>query len=111
MTATTREYSKLNGDRYEIDFVDCKAANGYAQIDTSQDAWYFGQWANPHKRHYVSYCEGDITEITFTTDEEFGKHIRSVVECYQEGFKGIDGMCRDSIIDKFKELGLGDLLH
>ena len=43
-----RETSFEPSDRYQFDSGECSAANGYAQIDTGQDAWYFGQWANPH---------------------------------------------------------------
>ena len=36
-----------NIERYHFDFGECSACNGYAQVDTSQDAPYFGIWTNP----------------------------------------------------------------
>ena len=30
----------MNADRYQFDFGECSASNGFAQIDTTEDAWY-----------------------------------------------------------------------
>ena len=49
-------------DRYSFDFKLCTPKNGWAQVDTSQDASYFGTWANPFERKTVSYCEGDTPD-------------------------------------------------
>ena len=49
------------GDRYTYDFGLCSFENGWAQIDTAQDASYFGTWANPTRLMIFSYCEGDTT--------------------------------------------------
>lgn len=101
------------GDRYEYDWGECSAANGFAQIDTAQDASYYGTWANPFKRAIFSYCEGDLTLTLCKTDAAFVREIR---ECHSWnvehgwGMK-IDGMCDEKIIAKFTELGLADLLH
>ena len=59
------------GDRYQFDFRLCSYANGYCQVDTSQDAWYFGTWANPTEFKIVSYTEGDITVTTCENEAEF----------------------------------------
>lgn len=32
------------GERYDFDFGECSYANGWAQIDTRQDASYYGTW-------------------------------------------------------------------
>ena len=42
---TTREFAPA--DRYIYDFGLCSYENGWAQVDTAQDAAYFGTWANP----------------------------------------------------------------
>jgi hypothetical protein len=34
-------------DRYVYDFVLCTYDKGWAQIDTRQDASYYGTWTNP----------------------------------------------------------------
>ncbi len=54
-----REFAQA--DRYVYDFGSCSYANGFAQIDTRQDASYFGTWCSPERRMIVNYCEGDVT--------------------------------------------------
>ena len=39
----TRDFRPLS-DRYSIDCGRCSYANGFAQIDTKQDAVWFGTW-------------------------------------------------------------------
>lgn len=73
---TTREFAA--GDRYRYDFGLCSYANGWAQIDTAQDASYFGTWANPTKLMIFSYCEGDTTLQEAETPEEFAAALRAI---------------------------------
>ena len=54
---TTKFYPE--GDRYLFDGI----AGNY-QIDTWQDAWYFGMWINPKERSISTYAEGDFTKVT-----------------------------------------------
>ena len=112
MVKIDRDFTS-EGDRYAYDFRICNFKNGWAQIDTSQDAWYFGSWANPTERKLVSYCEGDITVTTCETDAEFIEKIRSAAEWNVKNEYGfhIDGMCSEPIIEAFAALGLADLLH
>ncbi|MCY4499245.1 MAG: hypothetical protein OXC14_18420 [Rhodospirillaceae bacterium] len=100
-------------DRYEWDFTRCLPGNGWAQVDTTQDASYFGTWANPFERKIVNYCEGDITETTASDDDEFITELMKTVDWNRDAgyWKGIDGMCSERIIARFTELGLSDLLH
>ena len=37
-------------DRYVYDFSVCTYEKGWAQIDTRQDASYYGTWTNPERR-------------------------------------------------------------
>lgn len=102
------------GDRYVYDFSVCTPHFGWAQVDTSQDAPYFGQWANPHQRKTVCYCEGDLTVIAYDTDEDFAAALREIKawnERQGHEFLGIDCMCREEIKRAFEAIGLGDLLH
>jgi hypothetical protein len=65
-----REQSFIeNGSRYQFD--DLLLGEGYHQLDSRQDAWYFGTWFNPETLKLVEYAEGDVTEITFDSTEEF----------------------------------------
>ena len=56
----TRDFKPMS-DRYGFDFGPCSNANGFAQIDTRQDASYYGTWCSPAARTIVNYCEGDVT--------------------------------------------------
>lgn len=43
---------------------------GFAQVDSRQDASYFGTWISPTKRILFNYCEGDCTITKCDTDAE-----------------------------------------
>jgi len=106
-----REFSPT--DRYEFDFGECSHKLGFAQIDTDQDAAYFGQWANPTTLQIVCYADGDITRMTADNAAEFRAEIVSMRDWHirnEETF-AIDGMCNNAIIAAFQGLFLGDLLH
>ena len=112
---TTREFEPA--DRYVYDWGICSIANGFAQVDTSQDASYYGTWANPDKLAIVNYCEGDVTCQIAETPAEFVAAIYALRDWANQmatnGFKGIDCGFRENspIAARFKALGLGDLLH
>uniref|UniRef100_A0A6H1ZY62 Uncharacterized protein n=1 Tax=viral metagenome TaxID=1070528 RepID=A0A6H1ZY62_9ZZZZ len=110
---TTEHRFYVNGDRYALDFNGCSYKKGYAQIDTDQDAWYFGTWANPTTRTIVNYAEGDLTIERAETDAEFASRIRDLAKWNADnGYTfGIDPMCNAAIEAAFRTLGLGDLLH
>ena len=67
---TERSFNPMT-DRYAFDFTRCTADKGFAQVDTGQDASYFGTWANPFDFKIVTYCEGDITIETAESADEF----------------------------------------
>lgn len=107
-----REFA--DADRHLYDFGLCSAKNGFAQVDTGQDAWYYGNWANPFKLIIFSYAEGDCITTICDTEEEFATELRKIKTWNDEqgyGFRGIDPMCNDKLESKFKSIGLGDLLH
>ena len=104
----------MDGDRYHFDFGECSHHLGYAQVDTSQDAPYFGIWTNPTTLTTVSYMEGDIYRDTAESVEEYVEFIRKMKADYEKMGRpvlGIDPMLNDEISNRFKEIGLGDLLH
>jgi hypothetical protein len=101
-------------DRYVYDFGVCHYKRGFAQVDTSQDASYFGTWANPFKFQVVTYCEGDVTLQIAENGSDFANLLREIKAWNNESgheFHGIDGMCDNTLIQEFRNLGLGDLLH
>jgi hypothetical protein len=101
------------GDRYKFDFRKCKPIDGWAQLDTKQDASYYGNWVNPLTLELASYCEGDVTHTKCADEGEF---IHVLAECLawhkeREYFIGIDGMCNDAIKTSLTRLGFEDALH
>ena len=108
----TREF--YPADRYLYDFGLCSATNGWAQIDTDQDAPYFGTWAHPAKLLIFSYTEGDTCLIEADNGEEFAAELRRIDAWNREqGYRPakIDGLCQPAIIEAFEALGLADMLH
>ena len=96
-------------DRYAFDFDMCKPSKGYAQLDTSEDASYFGNWVNFRDYKIVSYCEGDVTIESCDNKEEFKRLLKKTVDFYKfkaENFKGIDLLCNETIKEDFKKLEL-----
>ncbi len=99
----------LDGERYEFDFKYCTPAKGWAQVDTDQDAWYYGNWANPTSLELFEYAEGDMTHRKAESEQEFVEAVRELSQW--ERFRGIDPMLDEGIAQRFRDLGLGDLLH
>ena len=97
-------------NRYTFDFgLDL----GWAQLDTKQDASYYGGWTNPTERAILTYVEGDVSYRSFPAEEEYAAALRKWVDWAKDFgiFIGIDGMCRPKLIDRLKRLGFGDALH
>ena len=113
MTTTVKHSFRSDIERYSFDYDECSRKFGYAQIDTRQDASYFGTWANPFTLTIVCYAEGDISRTIAATDSEFTKEIRELAKWNEASGWGmhIDGMCDPEIIAIFELLGLHDLLH
>ena len=106
----------LNGVRYEYDFGMCAPDNDYAQVDTAQDASYFGMWTNPFDYKIVTFAEGDLTIQTAESLEEYVKAVKNLKVAYgsereTEAYFGIDTMLRDRLTKRFKEIGLNEVLH
>ena len=102
------------GDRYRYDVGLCSTKNGFAQIDTSQDAWYFGTWANPERLMIVCYCEGDVTIQTADTPAEFVAELHKLKQWNEENghrFIGIDPGFNEVLKKGFCDIGLADMLH
>lgn len=80
----TTKRSFLSIDRYYFDFKQCKYSDGWAQLDTDQDAWYFGNWVNLRTLQFVSYAEGDIIEKQCSNLEEFKKELKETFKWYRK---------------------------
>lgn len=102
---TTREFCPA--DRYLYDFMICTAEKGWAQVDTSQDASYFGTWANPFKLLIFSYTEGDTCLHEAETEKEFVEELENIKTWNTESghkFLGIDPGFNEELKAKFNEL-------
>lgn len=112
MAKITRGFECMS-DRYKYDFRLCTSDKGWAQLDTKQDASYFGNWINPLTFTLLSYCEGDVT---LTECEDEADFIATVCECVRwhserDYFLGIDGMCCAPIIEAFTRMDMVEFLH
>ena len=87
MTITIeREFAPA--DRY---YYDNKLPAHFAQIDTNQDASYYGTWASAKIRVIFCYCEGDCTTTKCDTAAEFESEIRKIKQWNDEmGYKSCD---------------------
>ena len=103
----------VDTDRYHFDFGKCSCSKGWAQMDTNQDAHYFGIWTNPSKRAVFCYCEGDCDFRSFDTDAEYVAEVRRVVAYYNDDgrFIGIDPGFNDALKASLERFGFADLLH
>lgn len=109
---TIRDFAPA--DRYVYDFGPCSYDKGFAQIDTAQDASYFGTWASPSRRMVVSYVEGDVTISLCESDEEFIAQLREIDRWHVEHGYGparIDLGFDPAMKAAFERLGLADMLH
>lgn len=107
-------HEHIDGDRYIFDWRFCNRERGFAQIDTKEDASYYGNWANPIDLKSVHYVEGDLTVYECETRQEFVQHLRDFFDSLDRMGYGpvrIDPLMDTKIIEGFKDLGLGDLLH
>ena len=110
---TERSFNPMT-ERYQFDFGECSADQGFAQVDTGQDASYFGIWANPTSLQIVTFMEGDIVRMTAESPDEFVDEVLGIWVWNEDnghGFEGIDPCLQPAIEQGFVGLGLGELLH
>tara|TARA_R100000231_G_scaffold22830_1_gene21667 strand:- start:162 stop:512 length:351 start_codon:yes stop_codon:yes gene_type:complete len=103
MTIKKETFFENNISRYNFD------AKGYAQLDTTDDAWYYGHWIDFKNLRIISYAEGDVSIETCENKEEFKKLLKKVVDFLKfktESFEGIDLMDDENNIKIFESLGL-----
>jgi hypothetical protein len=105
---------EIMGDRYRYDFKLCSYEKGWAQVDTRQDASYFGTWCHPTTFELMSYCEGDVTHTQCDNESEFVAKVRELADWNKERgyWLGIDaGFADGDMRPRFIQLGLEDLMH
>lgn len=104
-----RRWHEAGGDRYRFDFETCTYANGWAQIDTADDAAYLGHWLHLDALRMVSYVEGDVSIAWAPDAENLAELIREMRPYY--GWVKIDPGLEPGARDRLEAAGFGDLLH
>ena len=101
-----RHIEHREGDRYQLD----SELAGFAQIDSSEDAPYYGNWASAERLQLVSFTEGEVCVTACDGPDEFKAEVLRVVGFLQGlgTFRGIDP--RSGGAEAWDALGLGELL-
>lgn len=105
----TKSLFLQGAERYMFDSGMCSVSKGFAQVDTRQDAPYFGLWANAKTLQIVCFCEGDLSIGKAEGRAGFVHKLRVIAE--REDFIGIDPGWFGELTADFEALGLGDLLR
>lgn len=96
-------------ERYTYDFGVCSASKGWAQIDTSSDAHYFGMWCNPSSLQVFIYCEGDTTLVQLDSAVDFVDYLHQL-KMY-DNWRGVDCMCSPTIYGALATVGGLEFMH
>ena len=99
-----------DGDRYQYDARLCR--DGFAQVNTSEDASWYGIWACPQRLVVFTFAEGDCLTVQCDTAAEFCAELRKVqaFSDRQGRFLGVDPGSDPAKAEQWRALGLGDLL-
>jgi hypothetical protein len=77
-------------DRYQIDFSMVGATGGYVQIDTVEDASWFGMWLDSRSRRLVIFAEGDLEVRSYDSDADLVTDLEHLDRRYvSEGRRGL----------------------
>ena len=96
----------LDAERYKWDYELCP--QGWAQLDTPDDAWYYGHWVNLSTFQITTFCEGDLYETEFETLDEFVAEVRRICERFEGK---IDPGLNEDRIETWRQSPLADCLH
>ena len=113
MTVTITRGTDHDGNRYDYDSA---LPRDFAQLDTSEDASWYGNWASAKRLKLFSYCEGDTTLTVCETVEEFRQQLEEFQAfCARIGyeFRGIDPgwVHTEEILQPWRDAGLSHLIH
>jgi hypothetical protein len=101
-------------DRYRYDFDPCSCARRWAQVDTAQDASWFGTWASHSERMILNFAEGDVTRTVWDTDEELAAALLDLDRWSRDHGYGpawIDPRFDPTLKAVFEAVGLADMLR
>lgn len=112
MSTLIRDFTAF-GDRYQHD-VKRNRSTGWAQVDTYQDASYFGVWTNPTTHEIFTYCEGDLCLEQCDDDADYIRALRAALEFYDDKphfITRIDAKFAPELAERFIALGFADRIH
>jgi hypothetical protein len=73
-------------NRYFFDNGECNPAEtNFCQLDTWQDASYFGIWADPVGLRVVKFIESEVYRHEFDSEAAFCEKVRSTLEHNRQG--------------------------
>lgn len=96
----------FNPDLVRYDFDGPLLERGWLQVDTEQDAWYYGNWVNLEQKRFLGFAEGDITDIRFDNDQEMADYLRSFPMLHIDA--GLS--TRDRAMARAEMLGITELM-
>ena len=110
-TGTELDPEEYAEDRYAFDFA-LMPTRQWAQVDTTEDAHYYGIWTCPGQRRILSYIEDDITDIRCDTDAEYLAELEKqhAFHVRQGSWKGIDAPYA-AVAEKLRAVGAGHMLY
>ncbi len=77
---TTTRWFAMGATRYAFDFAHIRKGGDWYQIDTEQDASYYGTWCNPAERRIVLFTEGDICELVCLAPSVYLAEVARIVQ-------------------------------
>ena len=82
----------IHGDRYQFDFDDAFRGQGWQQLDTVDDAAWFGIWTNRDRLQVFTFAEGDASLITAPTPEAYNLEVQVIFEFHDvaPGYSMVD---------------------
>ena len=81
MTIKRETFFEDDISRYNFD------AKGYAQLDTTEDAWYYGNWVDFKNFRIIRYAEGDVSIETCENKEEGKEKAKEYIKTKQDIIK------------------------
>jgi len=99
-----KHISDPDRSRYKWDFS-LNWSDGWCQLDTAEDAWYYGNWVNLVTWEFMSYAEGDFEHTKAESLEEFLAELKRLQQSLSQPVR-LDTMCVETNNKIFEEMGL-----
>lgn len=97
-----------NIDRYWFD-MRLSSKKGWAQVDTTEDAYYYGLWLHPKSRRMINFAEGDIVTMRFDSHGEVRGFLQALKQ--NHSLKGIDPGFNKRLLHDLKRNRYTPYLH